>query len=88
MIKDGRSFLLLIGQTTKEEVLEDGVKAIESLVGDWADQILAVAATRKEQVVAGLYQGALLGLQIAARGRAQAARRLAQDMGIEINKED
>lgn len=86
MITDAKSFLFLIGTVTKEEVLDEGVTAMEGLVNDWADQIAATGVEDGIKLRAAIYQGALLGIQIAARARAQLARQAASDRGIVIDE--
>jgi hypothetical protein len=86
VITTGWEFLNAIKFVTTEEFDQEAVAGIESVVRDWRQQIEATSYPAETKIEGALYQGALLGLQIAARARSQAAKRVAHDRGIDLEK--
>ena len=88
MITTGWEFLSMIKFVTNEEFDQEAILAIESVVKDWAKQIRATSHSHEVQIEGALYQGALLGLQIAARARLQNLERLAKDRNIKLEESE
>lgn len=86
MITNGWEFMMQIKFVTDEEFDQEAVDAIESVVRDWSSQIEATSHTVSTKIQGALYQGALLGLQIAARARKQLSERIAHDRGIDLKE--
>lgn len=87
MISTGWEFLNAIKFVTNEQFDQEAVAGIESIVKDWRQQIEATSHPTEKKIEGAIYQGALLGLQIGARARMQAAKRVAQDRGIKLEDE-
>ena len=70
-----------------EEFDAEAAEGLDSVVRDWVQQLQDGSGDAKAKLRGAVYQGALLGLQIAARARAQAAKKLAADLGVQLDKD-
>jgi hypothetical protein len=82
MITNGWEFMTAIKFVTNEAFDEEAVAAIEAVVREWQKQISATSHPADVKIQGALYQGALIGMQIAARGRRMVIEKFARETGV------
>jgi hypothetical protein len=88
IITNAKDFLFLIKEVTSEDFDDEAVSVISNVVKGWREQILNSSHSLDEKIEGAVYQGAFLGLQFAARARRILAKRLAQDMKIDLEENE
>lgn len=67
MITSARDFLQFIKETANEDFDEEAVDVMAGIVDGWVEEIAKAPASKREQLRGAVYQGGILGLNIAAR---------------------
>lgn len=83
-IDSGASFLRVIKTVTNEDHDAEAIAFLDKTVAETLSAINASVPAEKRMVVA-YYQGAILGLKIAAARNRQAAEAAAHEAGIDIH---
>ena len=84
MITSARDFLAFIKETANEDFDEEAVSVMEGIVDGWTEEIVAAPAELRDKVRGSIYQGGILGLNIAARMLRQRFRAAGPTKGEDV----